>query len=51
MVHMPWVLTVGTAMSDLVTRSHRKSQEYDAYKGRHDVLLGFFYEKIMSFEH
>jgi len=50
MVHMPWMLTVGTTMSDLITRSHRKSREYGAYKGRHDAVLGLFY-KIMSFEH
>ena len=36
-------MTIG----DLVTRSHLRSQEYGAYEGRHDVLLGFFYEKIM----
>ena len=45
------MLNVMTTMSDLVTRSYRKSQEYGPYKGRHDVLLGFFYEDIMSFEH
>jgi len=47
---MPWMLTVGMTMIDLVTRSHRTSQKYGAYNRRHDVLLGFFYEK-MSFEH
>jgi len=51
MTYMPWMLTIRTTMSDLVNRSHRKSQEYGPYKRRHDVLLGFFYEKIMSFEH
>lgn len=45
------MLIVGLTMSDLVTRSHRKSQKHGAYNGGHDVLLGFFYEKMMSFEH
>ena len=49
MVHMPWMLTVGMTMSDLVTRNHSKSQEYGAYRGRHDVLFGFFYENIDVF--